>query len=196
MSIDTPVVLVARFGITRMKGHTMRIFIVSLLLVLLATISRAETPDDRDPRDLYGFWAEAPDHLGPRDVYELWTNCEPPNTFVWLNKHDATYLDLTEEAIEIAVRSRLRSARIYMVGSTLAKLEVTVHVVSNAFHIDVALRKSLEDQLFSGISGFATTWQTNSTGTHGNNAYFILQVVSQHMDKFLDEYLRVNADAC
>ena len=158
----------------------MRIFIVSLGLVLLAAISRAEVPD----------------HLGPRDAFELWTNCEPVSLFVWLNKNDATYLDLTEEALEIAVRSRLRSARVFMVGGTLVHLEVSVHVVSNAFHIDVTLSKRLKDWIFSGITRHGITWQANSTGTHGNNANFILQSVSQHIDKFLDEYLRVNADAC
>ena len=35
-----------------------------------------------------------------------------------------------------------------------------------------------------------------STGTHGDNASYILSSASQHVDKFIDEYLRVSADAC
>ena len=35
-----------------------------------------------------------------------------------------------------------------------------------------------------------------STGTHGGDAGFILSAVSQHLDKFLVEYLRVNEENC
>ncbi len=46
------------------------------------------------------------------------------------------------------------------------------------------------------LENTATTWGVGSTGTHSRNPNFILSSVSQHTDKFIDEYLRVNADAC
>ena len=158
----------------------MRIFIVSLLLVLLATIARADVPD----------------HLGWVDAFQLWTGCQPVSLGVNLQKDNAPDLDLTEEQIEIAVRSRLRSARVYHESVDPPYLEVTVHVASQAFRIRVELLKLLRDEVYSNYFGHEPTWETTSLGTHGNNANFILQSVSQHIDKFLDEYLRVNASAC
>ena len=39
-------------------------------------------------------------------------------------------------------------------------------------------------------------WNTTSYGTHSGNAGFILQSVSEHLDRFVLEYLRVNEAAC
>ena len=46
------------------------------------------------------------------------------------------------------------------------------------------------------LVGFTSTWHLGTLGTHGDTAAFILSGVSRHTDKFIDEYLRVNADAC
>jgi len=43
---------------------------------------------------------------------------------------------------------------------------------------------------------FAITWDLGRTGTHGSDSGFILSAVSEDTDKFIDEYLRVNEDAC
>ncbi len=161
--------------VTRMKGNLMRFFLVSLLLVLLATISRAED-------------------LDPYEAFQLWAGCQPVDLFVYLQKHE-TEINLTQEAIEIAVRSRLRSARLYDELAGATTLSVTVHVVDVAYNIQVELRKTLSDWAHSERVGFGTTWKSVSTGTHGNDTN-ILSSLSQHIDKFLDEYLRVNADTC
>ena len=42
---------------------------------------------------------------------------------------------------------------------------------------------------------FAWTWQKINFGTHGGQEY-ILSVVSEFMDEFLAEFLRVNEEAC
>ena len=157
----------------------MRIFVVSLMLVLLPTIS----------------WARAPADLDPYEAFQLWTGCEAVDLFVYLQKND-TEIDLTEEEIEIAVRSRLRSARIYNEDTLHPVLLVTVHVVGNAFSIEVAFAKVVSDVDFSDKGGFGTTWKTGSAGTHSNDANRLLTSVSQDIDEFLDEYLRVNADSC
>ena len=48
------------------------------------------------------------------------------------------------------------------------------------------------------LTGYAIVWLSGSTGVYGAAAGsgFILSSVSHHTDKFIDEYLRVNADAC
>ena len=157
----------------------MRIFLVSLLLVLLAISSRAEVPD----------------HLGSKDAFNLWTGCKPVGLVASLEKHE-TEIDLTEDEIEIATRSRLRSARLYAEELTFPFLLVSVHVVGNAFSVDVALLKPLVDRVFSGREWGGITWATGSTGTHGTNSNYILSSVSKYIDEFLDDYLRVNADSC
>lgn len=48
----------------------------------------------------------------------------------------------------------------------------------------------------SGLKLSATTWTRGSTGTHGRNPGFIVQSVSEHVDAFLVEYLRVNEKDC
>lgn len=125
---------------------------------------------------------------------------------------DAADIGLTEEAIKVAVRSRLRSARIYYDVSARSLfrrsylgrpqnfkrplfLYISVHVVGAAFSVGVSLKKDFRDAS-SGETGSATTWETGSTGTHGRSGNYILSSVSRHMDKFIDEYLRVNAEAC
>ena len=42
----------------------------------------------------------------------------------------------------------------------------------------------------------AYTWETATFGTHTGNAMSILQNVTEHTDKFINEYLRVNAEVC
>ena len=39
-------------------------------------------------------------------------------------------------------------------------------------------------------------WETGSYGTHGGDADYILQAVSERLDRFILEYLRVNETAC
>jgi len=62
-----------------------------------------------------------------------------------------------------------------------------------AFNISFEYRKVLYD-FASERSGHATTWDADGVG-QGSSGY-VLSIVSQHTDKFIDEYLRVNEDAC
>ena len=50
--------------------------------------------------------------------------------------------------------------------------------------------------LGSDLCGVATTWVRGSAGTHGGDAGYIRSGVSEYMDTFLLEYLRVNEEAC
>ena len=128
------------------------------------------------------------------DRFKLWNNCRAMDLAVEGLPQDAADIALTRGAIETAVRSRLRAARLYD-ADVAAFLYVNVNVLGRAFSIRVEYNKPLfdpaSDQFFS-----ATTWNSGSTGTHGGNGSYILSSVSRHMDKFIDEYLRVNADAC
>ena len=50
--------------------------------------------------------------------------------------------------------------------------------------------------LASESPGMAVTWMSGRVGTHGGNAGYFLSGVSEHMDEFLVDYLRVNEEAC
>ena len=111
---------------------------------------------------------------------------------------DATTIGLTTGAIEIAVRSRLRAARIYSEDyseTAWSFLYVTVNLFGPAFSINVNYKKDVKD-LATMLEHRATTWNTGSVGTHGREPNFILSSVAQYADEFIDEYLRVNAGAC
>lgn len=129
------------------------------------------------------------------DRFQLWSDCRGMRLSVADLGEDAADIDLTEEAIETAVRSRLRAARLYDADAFGHFLYVNVNVFRQVFSINVEYYKGLNDSV-SGELGVATTWQIGSVGTHGWDAGYILSAVSQYMDKFIDEYLRVNEDAC
>ena len=44
--------------------------------------------------------------------------------------------------------------------------------------------------------GFAAVWEQGSTGTHRRDASYVVGSVSQLLDRFLAEFLRVNESAC
>ena len=134
------------------------------------------------------------DEVTRLDRFQLWNGCEPMQLVVESLHQDATDIGLTEEAITTAVRSRLRGTRLYD-DSASQYLYVNVTVVGGAYAVKLEYNKMVFD-LASDESFPATTWETGSAGTHGRNSGFILSHVSRHTDKLIDNYLRVNQDAC
>ena len=132
--------------------------------------------------------------LDSRDRFQLWSACRPLNLIVEGLPEDAEEIGLTEERIQTAAESRLRAARLYDAEAD-HDLYVNVHVVGSAFSIGIGYNKLLHDEALD-IVGRAQTWDTRAVGTHVGDASFILQGVSEHMDLFVVEYLRVNESAC
>ena len=152
-----------------------RKLIVASLSLLAATSSSAE-------------------ELSPLDRFELWNDCQAMAIWVEGLNQDATDIGLTESAIETAVRSRLRAARIYDAGQG-PFLYVNVNVFDQAFTIEVDYWKLVLD-IASSERDYTITWSDSWLGTHGEDEGYILSTLSQSMDRFIDEYLRVNANAC
>ena len=136
-------------------------------------------------------WAE---EVTDYDRFRLWNDCGPMTLVVENLPKDAADIGLTREAITTAVRSRLRAARLYK-ADALPYLYVNVNVVGRGFGIGVEYNKLLMDPVLREF-GYATTWDIGSAGTLGRNSNYILSYVSQHADKFIDDYLRVNEDTC
>ena len=131
---------------------------------------------------------------GPFDRFRLFSDCQPMKLVVEELPPDASEIGLTEESIRAAVESRLRAARLYDARATHYPY-VNVHVVEWAFSHSLEYRKLFYDPL-SGTLGLATTWDIGVTGTHGGDAGYILSSVSQNMDRFLVEFLRVSEAGC
>lgn len=129
------------------------------------------------------------------DRFMLFSNCSPVTLVVERLHSDASKIGLTKESLEIAVESRLRSARLYSPELLTPRLYLNVSTVDSAFSISLEYSKLLYDD-FTNSSNLATTWDTGSTGTHGGDASYVLSVVSEAVDRFLVEFLRVNEEAC
>lgn len=97
----------------------------------------------------------------------------------------------------------MRGARIYWVHRGPA-LYVNVNVLGRAFavqmqfirHAKVTVPFWLKPEGMADLGGYATTWNIGSVAVHDGDASFILSAIAKDTDEFIDEYLRVNADAC
>ena len=94
----------------------------------------------------------------------------------------------------------MRAARLYdaeaepylyvRVGVLLAENRRT-----GAYSIEVSYNKLLFDPRLVE-SNLAETWDLGSYGMHGADANYVLQSLSEHLDGFILEYLRINEDSC
>ncbi|MCY3536197.1 MAG: hypothetical protein F4162_03245 [Synechococcus sp. SB0676_bin_10] len=132
------------------------------------------------------------------DQAALFTRCSRMRTVIDVQKNRIALGQSvpTQDAVRRAVTSRLRSARLFNDQEEDLFLHVHVHVVGPAFSIGVELNKRLTDELYSGLSFLAPSWQTSSTGTSGNGSSYIISSLGQALDRFIDEYLRVNEKNC
>lgn len=134
---------------------------------------------------------------GDFECFQLFNRCEPINVGIGVSIEDAersVRRRLTEDSVRTAVESRLRAARLYDPNSGPFLL-VAVDVLNNSFTTSVSFRKWLADELTGNIM-LAGAYETGRFGTHGDDAGFILQGISELMDGFINDYLRVNGAAC
>ena len=142
------------------------------------------------------------DFRAKMDRFDLWNGCERVGLLVEGLPDRARKIGLREATIETTVRSRLRGARIYTDRLIAPYLYVNVNVGGPAYTVTVQFERKVMVLLpatpkgTGDLTGQAPTWQTASMGTHGGTAAFVLSSVAQDVDRFIDEYLRVNADAC
>ncbi len=158
-----------------------------LLLVLIFTAPVAFGQDGDQSFTFMERW----------DRFRLWNYCRPVVMLVSDLPSGTKRLGLEIEDIEVAVRSRLRSARIFAedYSSNPGQLSVVVNVAGEAYSLDVEYRKRLDDSA-SGETLFTGTWEAGVTGIHGQVSTHILSALSHSIDLFIDDYLRVNEEKC
>ena len=152
--------------------------LVVVALLLTATASWTEEASER-PSD----W----------DRFRLWDRCRPMDLRVYVDE-GATAIGLTEETVTATVRSRLRAARLYENGSE-SEFFAGVQVLGFAFQVNVYYLKEMADAA-SMQMGRVIAWQDGNFGTHRRDSGFVLSSLSESIDGFIDEYLRVNAPVC
>ena len=138
------------------------------------------------------------------DLFRLWNDCRPVGFSVHLPVTDAaTRIGLTKEAVEIAVRSRLRSARIFKEHASPQSLEeqhgllvVQVQMGRNIFLWSARFQKLMQDSATELVTWTYTGWMRSSFGGHNDDRNFILAAIAPGVDAFIDDYLRVNEPAC
>ena len=187
------VVLAALLMISRAR-------IAAAVVVLLAVLPGQLHAQDSPGRNLLAPLAQANckgfdvDVDGFLDCFDLFNMCEPMNLIVEQMPADAMEIGLTKERVRTVAESRLRAARLYD-AEARPYLYVNVGVVGLAFSHQVEFKKRMLEPKLDAF-GMSTTWQYSGTGTHGNDASFIVQHISEHLDRFVLEYLRVNENAC
>ena len=129
------------------------------------------------------------------DKFKLFTYCETMELVIENLGEGAAKIGLTRDRITNAVESRLRSARLYSKENRDQYLYINVHVVGNAFSIGVQFKKKVFDKR-SGRSGYATTWEREGAGTHGQDPTYIVSIIPEYIDSFIVEYLRANEQSC
>ena len=133
------------------------------------------------------------------DLFKLCPSDEGMELIVERLDEDAKRGDLTEEQIRNAAESRLRAAGSYN-PKAFPYLYINVNVGPPEighfpfYSIDVRYYRLLLDSRLPRLS-YAATWNVGSVGQ--GDSSFILSALSQHMDKFLVDYLRVrDSKAC
>lgn len=140
--------------------------------------------------------------------FALFNDCRPMSLSVGVEGE--RFPDLRER-IHTMAESRLRAARLYpdSVGEYLAErfpgmelpgrahLGLAVTIVGAAFSTSLTYEKRMLDRATNDESwGLALDGIRASTGTHGGNAAFVLQGLSEALDGFIADYLRVNGSHC
>ncbi|MDE2772084.1 MAG: hypothetical protein OXI46_00030 [Gemmatimonadota bacterium] len=129
--------------------------------------------------------------------FELFTDCALLPLVVLAESEEL------EERLRAMAERRLRAARLYgpqgpdarFMPGDFPTLAVEVVTVSPAFMYTVALRKWLVDEI-ANVMWKVPAWQRSLVGTYANDTDFIVQGVSETLDEFILEYLRVNGSAC
>ena len=191
-----------------LKGE---IFLASLLFFPVITVAMAQDETTEPDADI--DWEELlfGGREGIREIreiyrpveqsiarFKLYNDCRAMRLVIEnLEGKYAKEIDLTRDRLRSLTESRLRAARLYTEESSKANgamLYVNVQVVGPAFWVRLEYKKSLRDPVTTSTLG-ATTWQRGTLGTSRNRGY-ILQSLSEYLDNFLVEYLRVNEEAC
>ena len=131
-----------------------------------------------------------------RDRFDLWTECAGVDFLVETMDEDAAAFGLSTERVEGVAGSRLRAAGIHDDGSRENWLYLRVTVFDFSYVVEVGFQKRLLDE-GTGLGMTASTWSRVGLGlSRSMEGDHVMGMVSEFLDTFIDDYLRVNEAAC
>lgn len=146
--------------------------------------------------------ALADDEIGSHDIFRLCNSVEKIRLVVEDVPSDAIEIGLTSERIENVAESRLRAARIYdpegadflhIQSNAIVPKYVSGEQIGDgqtiAVSYDLGFNKIIFDSDVKEF-GFAETWSQGSILMADAN--FTVQAISEAVDRFINEFLRVN----
>ena len=176
-------------------------FVLGLLEKGASTSATVEDLEAKSPNN-----APFASNFGPgseRERFGLWTACKPLWPALIFNSKDNTF----DDSISAAVESRLRGARLYggltrnSTGEGFVPrgelLRIVVNRGGGLFYISIGLQK----RLFDPITGLRSTAYADYRGG-GYSSFgsgppkYVRSALADKLDRFIADYLRVNADAC
>ena len=128
-------------------------------------------------------------------LFQLFTRCRPVYPTVAVERTSSKLEELSDSQLEEVVLTGLRSEGLLSEEEGTPFLYVAVGIVDWAFVVRVELLKLVTDRA-SEIVGAAPTWRTYRYGIHGGDPEFVLSSLDTALQRFLHDYLLVNAGAC
>lgn len=132
-------------------------------------------------------------------VYDRFSlgNCSLVGLVVEGITDDGIDIGLSEDMVTTTVRSRMRASGMFTEVRTNNQpfVYININVVGNAFSTRLEFRKRAKDVNQNG-RGYSSTWDRQYTGTHGQDAGYIISSLSLITDQFIDEYFEVNQAMC
>ena len=146
------------------------------------------------------------DAAGVEDTadFQLLDSCYPMGVRISVDLDDDDPKDygVSSNRVRTVVESRLRAARLYAdTDSWFTRvlhdnlLAVRVWFVGAAVLIQVEFWKKLADPV-SRLRALVPAWTDERLGVHGGDGSYVMQHLSELIDRFILEYLRVNDEDC
>lgn len=187
-----------------MNARLVAIFLTAMI-VLATAASAAEKPQDTSEL--------AADMATRIERFFLWNDCHPMRADAELWSDDAeanlpengllremerslgtSLFGLSQGTLISAIHERLRASHLHDDGAA-TRLYVRVRVSGEALRIEVGYTKPVLD-LASQERYFVETWNSRSRHAHESDGGHIFSLVMNDVGRFIDEYLRVNREAC
>ena len=149
---------------------------------------------------------QSSDGVSDYDRFKLWNKCRPVNVssnIGWIGETFRT-MGLTRERIHITVKKRLSEAGIYggerhLTASGL-DVGVSARIRNPMFQVELTLSlymvNSLDRKKRPRQSYTLVSWKDSIVTEHRGDVEIILRSVAELTDQFINEYLRVNTEAC
>ena len=159
-----------------------------LFLALAATLPAATADTTSDP-------ARTANNTDSEN-FRLFNECRPIFVDIGQLTTESRAFGLHKEDLRIAAETRLRVARLLASEDDRGTSGLFIDAIADpkTYSIEVNHSKPLEDRF--GHYGMAVTKSYARSGTNSTDTGFIFWGLSELMDEFLLDYLRVNTAAC